>query len=759
MHPSSTCGFGDFVLDRQTGELRKNGIKVKIHGQPVEILGMLLERPGQVVTREELQNRLWASDTFVDFETSLNAAVRRLREALNDSADKPRYVETLARRGYRFIGEISINGNAVPAGAIAAEKPSSVPLQSEHKTRTARTYVALAAGVVLLSGGLWVLRRHGSQTPPPQRTLTRVTFDEGLQYQPTWSPDGRYIAYSSDRGGKFDIWVQQVSGGNPVQITTRPGNNWQPDWWPDGKYIAYRCEDGDGGLYVAPALGGAGLERKISSFGYFPRWSPDSSQILFQTNIGSGLSSFVFVVGLDGSPPRPVRTDLMTFENWVISLAWHPDGKRISMWLWTPSPSVMPRFLTAPLDSGPALLTEATPEILQVAADVGGSGISAWGDPDSKFSWAPAGEALYFERTFRAARNIWRMKVDTQTLRATAIERLTTGTDINSDLSHSHDGHKIAFASESRKVQAWMFPFDATHGRVTGNGKAVTPPGMEAWETNVSRDGRRLAFQAIRAGRWELWEKELVDGSETPIALDDSYVWNGPQWSPDGMRLAYIRTKLTGGTDTVIWSKDRSEERITKPIFFLGVFDWSPDGKFLLVSLLNPETRTHQAEIWTIPATGDDALANARKLVAADPDTNLWQSSYSPDGRWIVFEAEQNKANHHPSMICVTPASGGPWTHVTEGKYWDDKPRWAPDGRTIYYLSDRKGFFNVWGIHFDPVKGKPQGQPFQVTHFDGPKLMVADSIISVGLGVTQDKLIVNMEQLSGSIWVMDNADR
>ena len=100
--------------------------------------------------------------------------------------------------------------------------------------------------------------------------------------EPTWSPDARYVAYSSDRGGKFDIWVQQVSGGNPIQVTKRPGQNWQPDWSPDGKYIAYRSEEGDGGIFVIPALGGAGLERKIATFGYHPRWSPDSSQVLFE---------------------------------------------------------------------------------------------------------------------------------------------------------------------------------------------------------------------------------------------------------------------------------------------------------------------------------------------------------------------------------------------------------------------------------------------------------------------------------------------
>jgi dipeptidyl aminopeptidase/acylaminoacyl peptidase len=161
-----------------------------------------------------------------------------------------------------------------------------------------------------------------------------------------------------------------------------------------------------------------------------------------------------------------------------------------------------------------------------------------------------------------------------------------------------------------------------------------------------------------------------------------------------------------------------------------------------------------------MPATGNEANAKARKLVACATNTNLWQSSYSPDGRWIVFEAEEKKSNRHQSTIYVTPATGGgPWTRITESKHWDDKPRWSPDGKSIYYLSGRKGFFNVWGIHFDPVKGKPEGEPFQVTTFDNPRLMVADVMPTVGLSLTEDKLIVTVAQVSGSIWVLDNVDR
>src|SRR5579864_9027272 len=108
--------FGLFELDLRTGELRKSGIRIKLQEQPFQILAMLLDRPGEIVTREELQNRLWPQDTFVDFDLSLNSAVKKLRQALNDDSENPRFVETLYRRGYRFIGPVNgpPNSNANP---------------------------------------------------------------------------------------------------------------------------------------------------------------------------------------------------------------------------------------------------------------------------------------------------------------------------------------------------------------------------------------------------------------------------------------------------------------------------------------------------------------------------------------------------------------------------------------------------------------------------------------------------------------------
>jgi hypothetical protein len=135
--------------------------------------------------------------------------------------------------------------------------------------------------------------------------------------------------------------------------------------------------------------------------------------------------------------------------------------------------------------------------------------------------------------------------------------------------------------------------------------------------------------------------------------------------------------------------------------------------------------------------------------------TNLRASA---DGRWILFEAVGRQPPQWQSAIFVVAAAGGPWIRVTDGKQWDDKPRWSPDGKTIYYLSNRKGYFNVWGMHFDSSSGQPQGEPFPVTSFESPALMIPRHIPSVEISLTQDRLVVPLAQVTGNIWVLDNID-
>jgi Tol biopolymer transport system component/DNA-binding winged helix-turn-helix (wHTH) protein len=744
VHSPRLVRFESFEVDVRAGELREAGVRLKLPGQPFQVLAILLEYPGEVVTREELQKRLWP-DTFVDVDHNLNTAINKIREVLGDSAENPRFVETLPRRGYRFVAPVEGAQTTDLGGGSGGRQGSRMPWV--RPTSILFVVLVLLAAAVFL----FIYRRLRVPASPAQRALTRLTFDDGLQFGATWSPDGRFIAYSSNRGGKFDIWVQQVSGGDPVQITKGLGHNWQPEWSPDGKYIAYRSEEGDGGLFVVPALGGFGLERRIASFGYHPRWSPDSKQILFNTSRYG--ENRAYIVNLDGSQPREILAEFMAHhEDSFATFAWYPDGKSVSV-CFHDDPGVW----MAQLAGGAVVKLANSPEVTAQLSDVALGGTrESWQEPSVSSSWAHSGRAIYFSRAFRGAVNVWRMSVDPETMRPTALERLTTGQGPDGEPAVSPDGRRLAFTSKTQHVQTWIFPFDATNGRVTGTGRAMTSPGLLAWRASLSSDGTKLAFCPMRAGKWELWEKSLIDGREAPVISDD-HVRDLPQWSPNGMRLAYTRSNFLdqGETQVMVWSaENRREEPLMAPnTRGSSVWDWSPLGQLLLVGQNSDQKRS---EIWVVPLAAAPRAETAARKIASDPAYDLFQSRFSPDGRWVVFEGVRNTPTRLESALYVMSAAGGPWMPISHGKHWDDKPRWSPDGRTIYFVSDRGGFFNVWAIRFDSAKGKPVGEPFRVTSFESPELMVSDAIPKVDFSLTQNRFVLTMEQSSGSIWLLDN---
>ena len=165
-------------------------------------------------------------------------------------------------------------------------------------------------GAVLLAGATYLMwpRRQAAAPATAQRALTRVTFDDGLQAQPTWSPDGKFIAYSSNQSGNFGIWVQPLGGGRAVRVTSDAANDWQPAWSPDGNSIAFRSEREGGGIFLVPALGGR--EQKLSDFGYSPQWRPDGSSVLVVLRpVFENASNVVqqrTILALTGAAPRRV---------------------------------------------------------------------------------------------------------------------------------------------------------------------------------------------------------------------------------------------------------------------------------------------------------------------------------------------------------------------------------------------------------------------------------------------------------------------
>jgi DNA-binding winged helix-turn-helix (wHTH) protein len=168
---SQVIRFATFEVDLQAQELRKAGLRLKLTGQPFQVLAILLEQPGTVVTRDELQKRLWP-DTFVGVGHNLNTAINKIREALGDSSENPRFVETLPRRRYRFIAPITVNGESTAGVPHAAKSRSTGEPESAKRTRAPLALALLGTVVLLVAGGFWIYKRHEIPTAPHQRMLS-----------------------------------------------------------------------------------------------------------------------------------------------------------------------------------------------------------------------------------------------------------------------------------------------------------------------------------------------------------------------------------------------------------------------------------------------------------------------------------------------------------------------------------------------------------------------------------------------------------
>src|SRR5688500_11497481 len=333
--------FLDCTLDLSSGELHQNGRRLHLPEQPFRILSLLIRQPGALVSRDELRRELWPEDTFVDFEHGLNAAIKRLREALGDSATTPRFIETLPRRGYRFIGELA-NGDSVPLpdGALAIPAPLSPAIAEPRvaivtRRHPARTRWVLAssgaASLVLVVALVAMLWFRESSRAGAARDLIRLTSTSGLNVDPALSRNGSLLAYASDRAGTggLDIWVQSVGGSDPLRLTSDAADEAEPSFSPDGSQVVFSRRDT--GLYVVGALGGEPRLVAPTAWARSPRFSPDGRWIVYWTGFPAsvvaggipGALGNIHVVSAGGGVPRTLPFGVASARYPI----WSPDGE------------------------------------------------------------------------------------------------------------------------------------------------------------------------------------------------------------------------------------------------------------------------------------------------------------------------------------------------------------------------------------------------------------------------------------------------
>ena len=762
--------FDRFRVDIAKRLLLRGGAPVPLTPKAFDILVLLLQRRDGVVEKDDILRDIWHG-TVVE-ENNLARNISTLRKVLDDMPGENRYIATIPGRGYQFVGDVEEadaphptapphpNASVDQSPELAPPPQPSPPLRQTTGSWMQYRALAMVLGLIAFAAVGYAIRanlRDPTEPSSPLHQIWQLTFASGLQGEPSWSPDGRMVAFSSDRSGNLDIWIQAVDGGNPVQVTTSLAHDWQPDWSADGRRLVFRSERGSGGLYVVPIFGGA--EEQIASFGYHARWSPDGTQVLFQRSNFQGRAlgaREIYTVALDGRPPRQMLSTFLN-EFGAFSTAWHPDSKRISVWGIHLNEGLT--FWTVPLDGSGAPLKS---ELATVVRDRFAEASVRFSDADDlplSFLWSPSGDALYFEGLSRGVRNIWKVEVEASTLRwRMGPHRLTTGADVNAGISLSRDGQKLAFAVRDDRIRLWSFHVDAASGRVVDAGEPITAAAFDALSPVLSRDGTQLIFGAERGGTQEIWRKSIIDGRETIVVPGDRYRRVSPVWSYDNSRVMYVRTSHDGhgdatGSEIVTVPASGGQEQVLRPAAQLErLFDWSADGAWILGAARRRPGNPY--ELVLLPA---DATSGAeRRVLASDLKSNLWKARLSADQRWVAFTAPTGPGT---SAIYAVPMAGGDRVQITSGEFFDDRPRWSPDGRIVYLLSSRSGFFNVWARRFDPERGAALGEPFAVTAFNDPAQMIPPRTVQLGMAISRDRLIIPIAAASGNIWVLDGMNR
>jgi Tol biopolymer transport system component/DNA-binding winged helix-turn-helix (wHTH) protein len=759
--------FGVFELDLTSGELCKSGRRLRLQEQPFRLLALLLEYPGQVVTRGKLKEALWPADTFVDFDHSLNAAVAKLRQALGDSAENPRFIETLARRGYRFIAPVNFAGNPNGAAKVmdtgeppafvahalmrAASRP--IPPPGERSKRAPfPIYLSGALLLVLIASLVFWNRRQSGETE-----LIKLTDDAGVSMNPAISQDGNLLAYASDRGssGNLNIWVQQLgSGAQPVQLTHFDVDADAPAFSPDGATIAFSSKKDGGGIYTVPVIGGE--PTRLTNFGRSPRFSPDGRWIAYSSSSVPTLCSCastlkggtgVHVVSASGGEPRRLAPDLLAAADPV----WSPDSKHLLV--YAPPPTVLvwdqADWWLAAVDKTPSMRTGNFRALLR-------QGFSLAVDRVPHVSqWT--GDSLVFTAGLGDTTNIWRAPVSDKGWITGRAERLTSGTTLEASPALTPDGGLI-FSSLNRHLAVWSLSADPDHATVTGDLKMITTGSSEVLPS-LSADGRILAFNAAPGNarlsasvlsspgaiNSQVRVKDLSTGKETVISTPGVAPWD-PQISRDGRMVAYTSSKpaalyvaaSSGGPVRRVFAGKK-----------VWTWDWSLDNQRLLFSYAYG-SKTDLERVYSI-----DPQSGKESLFLEKPGFALYQAKFSPDDLAVAVLA----ARDDDSRLFIVPVERGvpkppdSWIPIDHQGHWDDKPRWSPDGNLLYFLSDRDDYFCLWAQRVLAPTKQPVGAPFPVYHFHNARLSAANLFLNIAeIGVAKDKIIFGLGELTGNIW-------
>jgi DNA-binding winged helix-turn-helix (wHTH) protein/Tol biopolymer transport system component len=661
--------FGVFELDLRARELRKNGLKIRLQEQSIQILAMLLDRPGELVTREEIQKRLWPNDTIVEFDHSINSAIKRLRQALGDDAEAPRYIETLARRGYRWV----------------------VSVEQEEDRPSGRRSVAIQIGAVLalilVAAAVWWLveRQPGSQPGLKQLQLTGNASEDPVMGGAV-SPDGKYLAYVDLSG----VHLKFAETGE-VQPITQPaplnGDNrvdWRiAGWFPDGHgFLANAGQTAKRSLppwssypkfesysvWTVSVMGGT--PRKLRDEAFAWSVSPDGTSIAFTTNPGTMGDRELWLMDSDGSHARKLfetgeDSDLRKVE-------WAPNSNRLIY--------ILRRLAGNSLDV-----------VIESRDLEGGRPTTLLSKPGlHDFVWSPDGRLIYAagQQSLNGATcNLWATRIDARTGRRREEPRqLTAWAGFCMDnLSTTLDNKRLALRKWSAQTSTYVADLEADETRIKNPRRLPLNEGIYV-PTAWMADGRSVVFESHRNGHWSIF-KEPLEGSTPQLLLggreaEDDYkcprissdgAWliihqRVPEEPPTGSKFAgawcrVLSVPVAGGAPQPLLTASLIDcvRCARSPEGFCAIGEQSSDRRQLIFTLLDPaKGRGRELGRLNVDDPGDD-----------------YGFDISPDASHIAvldFRTESISILSLPSQT----------TRQFTLRHWINGLDWAADGKGLF---------------------------------------------------------------------------
>ena len=646
--------------------LTVNGEIRQLEPKSFRLLQFLMENRARVVPKEELLAAIWA-DTFVT-DNALTRAVTQIRKALADDPRNPEFIETVPTVGYRFLKDVE---TVTPEIAPSAELPQRAPASETARRKKLLWALVAGAAILALAAGVIALRR--APLPEGSHTLesTQTTTSTGLDICAAFSPDGNLMAYSSDRSGRFQIYVRSLEpGAKELVLTANAGQNLYPSFSPDGRAVAFSALH-QAGIFRVPALGG--VVQRLTSFGSQPVWSPDGKLIVFRSESAPSLSttdhyyaatSTLWLIRADGSELRQITTPSrpsggQAFPTWSadsreIRFANYHDGE-CEMWTYR-------------LGSGQL-------RKLFRSAERTGFGSAVFRRDDHAM--------FYVSSRLNGDIGIWEQVLDPKTLmpqgQPKSIFQPSVG--VPRDLALSADGERLAYSAILSDSRLLMI-------RLRGGSPEPSEPELLTHEANFrylhpawSPDGKQLAFDAFQKSRvGRLFLLPYPDGqpAEIDASADPEYY---PMFDSAGSRMYYL---LLSGQQFTVKRLDLNNG-LSKLVAQL------PDG------VRQPSLRPNASEISFNWKTGDFShiwkmnlqSGEKRQLTFGEHETGY--ARFSHDGRWLCYESMQGGQ----ADLGIMPSDGPePKEVFARGTFYVHD--WSPDDSKVLYAGFEDGMWNLY---------------------------------------------------------------